>query len=214
MVGLGDEAIRFVGLKSILVIGLFALGCGAGTDKREKQLQKELGETPQRLANLAGKVTVDGAPPAFGSEHPVQVILYDLKNPPTPANPPLYTLCSDDGSFKFMARATESGVPEGSYVVLFAALKHARVGAYREPDALKNLYNDPDKNQEDPNFKIDSEGPRQGRLRIRSETCRQLPDRLSRSARHHSAWVCKKKVTRRFGIRENARKLPFRTSPG
>jgi hypothetical protein len=159
MFALGDEAIRFVGLKLIVVIGLFALGCGGGPDKREKQLQKELGETPQKLANFAGRVTVDGVAPAFDSEHPVEVILYDLKNPPTPAKPPLYTLCSDDGSFKFMARATEPGVPEGSYVLLFAALKHARVGAYREPDALKNLYNDPDKNQEDPHYKIELTAP-------------------------------------------------------
>jgi hypothetical protein len=58
-----------------------------------------------------------------------------------------------------MSRATVPGAPEGSYVVLFAALKHARVGAYKEPDALKNLYNDPDKNQEDPNFRIDLNTP-------------------------------------------------------
>ncbi len=159
MVGPGDEAIRCGKLKVVLLIGLFALGCGASTDKREKRVQTELGETPQRLANFGGRVTVDGATPAFGSEHPIQVILYDLNNPPTPAKPPVYTLCSDDGSFKFMARVAEPGVPEGSYVVLFAALKHARVGAYREPDALKNLYNDPDKNQENPRYKIEVKAP-------------------------------------------------------
>jgi hypothetical protein len=160
MLGIGQMAVRFVGLKAALVIGLLAIGCGGEkTDPREKQLLKELGEAPKTLANVAGRVTVDGQAPAFGPENPVQVILYELNNPPTPAKPPLYALCSEDGSFQFMARAREPGAPEGSYVILFAALKHARIGSYKEPDALKNLYNDPDKNQEDPNFKIDLKAP-------------------------------------------------------
>jgi hypothetical protein len=157
MPGIDGEAVYSAGRIATLIIGLFAIGCGGGVDPREKKVAKELGETPPTLANLAGKVTVDGLAPAFGPEHPLQVILYDAKNPPP--SPPLYALCSEDGSFRFMSRTTQPGVPEGSYVILFAALKRGRPGVYKEPDALKNLYNDADKNQEDPNFKIDLKAP-------------------------------------------------------
>jgi hypothetical protein len=54
------------------------------------------------------------------------------------------------------------GAPEGSYVVLFVALKHSLLGrqqGYHEPDALQNRYNDPDKNAANPEFKVDVKPP-------------------------------------------------------
>jgi hypothetical protein len=160
MLGIHEHGARFVALQAVLIIGLFTIGCGGeNANQKEKRLLKEYGQAPRTLANLAGKVTVDGLPPAFGPEHPLQVILYDLKHPPTRASSVLHVICAQDGSFQFMKSATEPGAPEGSYVILFAALKQAGIDAYKAPDALKNLYNDPDKNQQDPSFKIDLTAP-------------------------------------------------------
>lgn len=50
------------------------------------------------------------------------------------------------------------GVKTGTYVVTFAQPK--LVGERRRgPDALENLYNDPDKNAQVPEFKIDHQAP-------------------------------------------------------
>jgi hypothetical protein len=57
------------------------------------------------------------------------------------------------------------GVPTGSYVVLFAELiptplmATKRSKGLRGPDGLMNLYNDPDRNKQDVQFKIDITPP-------------------------------------------------------
>jgi hypothetical protein len=145
-----------------LLIGesLFISGCGRESgDKAEERLMKLNGQQPLTLAKFAGKVTIDGQVPEVDAEHPLHVILYNLKEPPTLERPPIATICEPDGSFQFGTRKRGDGVPQGEYVVLFAELKHARLASYREPDSLNNLYNDPDKNQETPEFKVDLKPP-------------------------------------------------------
>ena len=78
-------------------------------------------------------------------------MLYDPKQPATEAKPPRYAIVQNDGTFKF----GQGGVPPGSYVALFAELQRGRPGSFRGPDLLKNLYNDPDKNQNVENFKVE-----------------------------------------------------------
>lgn len=145
-----------------LLIGqsLFLSGCGRESgDQAEARLMKLNGQQPLTLAKFAGKVTIDGQVPETDAEHPLHVILYNIKNPPSLEKPPLAKKCEPDGSFEFGTRKKGDGVPAGEYIVLFAELKHARLVSYREPDALNNLYNDPDKNQEIPEFKVDLKPP-------------------------------------------------------
>jgi hypothetical protein len=89
--------------------------------------------------------------------------MYDLANPPASGSAPLNAIVNPaDGSFEFSTYAQGDGAPEGSYVVLFVALKHSLLGrqqGYHEPDALQNRYNDPDKNAANPEFKVDVKPP-------------------------------------------------------
>jgi hypothetical protein len=111
-----------------------------------------------RLAKFAGKVTVDGQPPSSEQGEPLLVMLYDRKQ--ADGNKlPLAIDCRKDGSFEFYTYVPGDGVPEGSYVVLFAQLSGAAASGRGQPDALKNLYNDPDKNAQDPQFVVDLKPP-------------------------------------------------------
>jgi len=152
-------SVRTVGT---VVLCLIAAGCGSGSQSAEQALQKQLdaanvSRTP--VSKFAGTVTVDGQPPSLGPSEKLVVILYDLKHPPTPDKRALTTTCDQKGHFEFSTFTRGDGVPPGSYAVLFAQL-HSQPGAgMLPPDGLKNLYNDPDKNAEKPEFKIDVSPP-------------------------------------------------------
>jgi len=124
---------------------------------------KEMNTTRQPTAKFAGTVTIDGKVPRDAIKQGVMIMLYDPKNPPAPGKAPLNAIVNHaDGSFEFSTYSQGDGAPEGSFIVLFAALKHTLLGkqpGYHEPDALKNLYNDPDKNAEHSEFKIDIASP-------------------------------------------------------
>jgi hypothetical protein len=133
---------------------LFAAGCSESADQAIERRRKEYNEPAPTLAKFSGKVTVDSQPPEVEPDHSLLVFLYDPKNPPTPAKPARFTACQKDGSFQF-----GDGVAPGSYVVLFAELRHGRPGHFRGPEVLKNLYNDPDKNGAIEGFKVDLSPP-------------------------------------------------------
>jgi hypothetical protein len=145
------------------LVGVLAAGCG-GTSSADQALDQQLkasNATREVVARFAGKVTIDGQPPAPGTKEATVVILYDPTNPPSPRKPPRFTYCGKEGQFEFHTYARGDGVPVGSYVVLFAQLKTGGRGSpgFKPPDALKNLYNDPDKNALIPEFKIDHTAP-------------------------------------------------------
>jgi hypothetical protein len=72
--------------------------------------------------------------------------------------------CQSDGRFAFTTYSSGDGLPAAKYIVLFAELKTHR-GNYLPPDKLNNLYNDPDKNRERPEFNIDlTTGPKTNQL--------------------------------------------------
>jgi hypothetical protein len=149
----------------VAMLALLNLGCGKsdGVNTAMDQQMKELNVQKQSVAKFAGHVTIDGKSPREAYPKQVLVVmLYDPKNPK--GGGPLHTICRNDGEFEFSTYERGDGVPPGSYVVLFAELNHPLMGSKRAkrlkgPDSLMNLYNDPDKNAENPRFKIDLAEP-------------------------------------------------------
>lgn len=164
MLGISRDAFRSLEVISLCaLVGVLAVGCG-GTSSANQALDQQLkasDATREVVAKFAGKVTVDGLPPAPGPKESLVVILYDPTNPPSPEKPPRFTFCGKEGGFEFHTYLRGDGVPVGSYVVLFAQLKTGGRGSlgFKPPDALKNLYNDPEKNALVPEFKIDHTAP-------------------------------------------------------
>ena len=148
----------------MLALSVFGCGKSDGVDRAMEQQMKELNVSRVAVAKFAGTVTIDGKSPveAFPKQTLV-VLLYDPKNPT--AKTPLHANCSPDGNFEFHTYSRDDGVATGSYVVLFAALKRPLMPVgkasqiYQGPDGLMNRYNDPDKNAQDPRFKIDLTEP-------------------------------------------------------
>jgi hypothetical protein len=142
---------------------LCALAAAAGCSRMqspEARIQKALAISGMKASpqyRIAGSVTIDGTPPEFKErkQHLVAV-LYDPEKPDIPmANRP-HTLVKADGHFTF----TEDGVVPGHYVLAFAVLRRKGPGNFIGPDAINNLYNDPDVNAKDhPELVIEHKAP-------------------------------------------------------
>jgi hypothetical protein len=146
---------------SLLVVGLMLAGCGRreSADQALDRALKDTNKTREATAQFSGKVTVDGLKPALGKGQSLVVMLYDpQKPPPNRQIMPRSTRCRPDGSFAFNTYGTDDGVPVGNYIVLFAVLKPAKNG-FHGPDGLKNLYNDPEKNEKVPDYHIELKPP-------------------------------------------------------
>ncbi|HXY37715.1 MAG TPA: hypothetical protein VEI07_26050 [Planctomycetaceae bacterium] len=143
--------------------GLFVAGCGSKPGQSLDDQLREMKTSRQRTGKFAGTVTIDGLPPREAVKDGVRIMLYDPKNPPAENSVPLNAVVDfKDGSFEFTTYSQGDGVPVGKYIVLFVALKHSLLGrqqGYHEPDALKNLYNDPDKNEQNPQFNVEVTEP-------------------------------------------------------
>jgi hypothetical protein len=139
---------------------LVAAGCGGGPSADES-LNKALagtGISKEPVFPLAGKITIDGQPPA-GRKEPVIVMLTDPdKLDVPPINRPL-TECDSQGHFEFATYTAGDGVRGGIYVITIAQFKNAKKRGYLGPDRLKNLYNDPEKNAKQAEFKIEHKSP-------------------------------------------------------
>jgi hypothetical protein len=148
----------------LALVGALAIvgeGCGSGTQTAQQALERQYKDNPLlarvSLAKFAGKVTVDGQPPA--KETVIVVMLNDPKKP-TPRNGPnLYTVATPEGTFEFSTGIKGDGTFPGSYVVTFAKLHPHGPRAYFPPDELKNLYNDPVKNAEKQEFHVELTPP-------------------------------------------------------
>jgi hypothetical protein len=161
------EAIRPTKLlAAVAMLTLSVFGCGGkdGVDRAMEEQMKELKVTRVAVGKFAGNVTIDGK--STGEAFPKQtvvVILYDPKNPT--AKSPLHANCGPDGKFEFHTYSRDDGIPTGTYVVLFAALKRPLLAigkgarTYQGPDGLMNRYNDPDKNAQDERFKVEVTEP-------------------------------------------------------
>jgi len=131
------------------------------------------------LAKFSGKITIDGKPPKKDCK--LFVILTDPKHLDENAHgilPKYFAVCDDEGKFGFSTYAWHDGVAVGKYVVTFVELHpQARSGSGRakalkggapspsggtrfgQPDELKNLYSDPDKNIDVTKFFLDLQPP-------------------------------------------------------
>jgi len=144
-------------------------GCGRGKSDKDAvdQFFKD-NPTAKRstVARFAGTVTVDGQPPEKGGDYKLFILLNDpnhLEKLPT-----RHAEVADNGSFTFTTYLSGDGVPVGKYIVEFVQLhlprQRQRQGqgvarTYVGPDRLKNLYNDPEKNRDNPEFVVEVTQP-------------------------------------------------------
>jgi hypothetical protein len=135
-------------LIALFILISLAAGCGESADQAVARRKKELNIKDEPTAKFSGTVTIDSQPPQLAAGQKLLVFLFDPKNPPKAGKPPRYTVVRPDGTFEF------HDVAPGSYVVLFAEFRGGRPGVFHGPDALKNLYNDPDKNATQDAFKV------------------------------------------------------------
>jgi hypothetical protein len=137
---------------------LLVAGCSGG-QSADQALDKSLAAVGQQRTTvypLAGRVTVDGAPPQL---EPGERIIVMLEDPAKPGTRGPYVPVDDSGEFTFQSYAAADGLQPGTYIVTFAKLRKKR-GGYVGPDGFHNLYNDPEKNQtEYPDFKIEHQAP-------------------------------------------------------
>jgi hypothetical protein len=156
---------RRAGRRSPLLLAgllLWAVGCSGAAQTATQALERQYQENPQlqrpNLAKFAGRVTVDGGPPAKGTI--MVVILHDRKQPYVDGNKPRqYAVCQPGGQFQFSTSLGGDGTLTGSYVVAFAQLHPRGKRGFFPPDELKNLYNDPEVNVQKPEFVVELNPP-------------------------------------------------------
>jgi hypothetical protein len=110
------------------------------------------------VAALSGRVTIDGQHPSSILKEKSQklvVMLYDVSKPDQRPDRRPHVDANSDGSFRFSSYGIGDGAPPGTYVFVFAVLTDEKKHGYVGPDELKNLYNDPKKNEKIPEFRID-----------------------------------------------------------
>jgi len=139
-----------------ILLATLAIGCGSRHQTAEQALQAQLklsGVEKQAVISLAGRVTIDGQPPGSDT-NAVVVMLNDPQKPNLPLLQRPHTMCEPSGVFSFSTYVGGDGFPPADYVVTFAVLVDNRRGLLG-PDQMKNLYNDPEKNKDNPEFHID-----------------------------------------------------------
>jgi hypothetical protein len=150
-------------LPGALVLALTIAGCTRqqSADQALAKAYEATGGSRQEVARFAGTVTVDQQAPTTSGPSQTLVILYDPRHPDSSKKSPLYAACDESGHFEFTTYGKGDGVPPGTYIVLFAQLRMNTWGqmGYSAPDELKNEYNDPDKNEKDPEFKVEVAPP-------------------------------------------------------
>ena len=154
---------------ALCLLALCLPGC-SGRKSEKEAVDQYFKDNPtakrSNVARFAGTVTVDGQPPEKGGDYKLFVLLNDPNN--LQKLPTRYTEVDDDGKFSFMTYMAGDGVPVGKYIVEFAQLhlprQRQRQGqgvarSYVGPDKLKNLYNDPEKNRDNPEFVVEVTQP-------------------------------------------------------
>ncbi len=164
------------GCLALLLAVIVVPGCGSGRQSESQALDEYFKNNPkskrESVAKFAGRVSVDGQPPAKDTK--LFVILNDPDHPQRPdKEPPAhFTPCDAEGNFEFTTYLKGDGVAVGKYVVTFVELHTPKaqsgphpMGApnftkkYVGPDGLKNLYSDPQKNKGEATFLVDIQPP-------------------------------------------------------
>jgi len=155
MTRIGRKLLGTCGLAALAVLTLLPSGCSRGPSTQQAvdtQLES-LHLQREPLGRFAGKVTIDGQPPTFERGKVLLIMLYDQTHPEK-NKPALYATCQPGGKFTFYTYTAGDGVPLGTYVVLFAQLAASRGRGLVQPDGLKNLYDDPEKNSQNKDFVV------------------------------------------------------------
>lgn len=162
-----------------LLVSLVAVsalpGCNRADGPRADQIE-QVKNLPNKVpvAKFAGHVRVDGQPPSQDGT------LFVILNDPQHLVPggKTYTNCDEQGHFVFTTYLTGDGAPTGKYVVTLVQFHLGGAGNghgatlvrppgmpgmlsqdYVGPDGLKNLYSDPEKNKDNPNFVVEVADP-------------------------------------------------------
>ena len=163
---LAHRAPLLLSLSALFTLATALAGC-SGRSSSEQSREEFYKQNPEiaahklQIGKCSGHVTVDGQPPPEGEC--LFVILMNPDKPETGAK--TNTICDTDGHFEFKTYEKGDGVPVGKYVAVFVALKRQKVKArapvvkFIGPDALNNLYNDPEKNKDNPTFVVDVTKP-------------------------------------------------------
>ena len=164
----------------VLLVAATVAGCtGSNRKTPEEQLDETFRNNPElkrlQLAKFQGHVTVDGQPPEPDSN--LFILLLDAEKFQDPKAPHYQTRVKESGDFAFSTYLTDDGVPVGKWVAILVDPRPGRTGANGQrlggtglagggfmrqiggADALKNLYNDPEKNLKDPAFVINLQAP-------------------------------------------------------
>jgi hypothetical protein len=138
---------------------LTAAGCNRSPtpDESIDKGLKEAGLTKVTAYPLAGKVTIDQQPLQLAQGQRLVLMLNDPQKPDELWTQKPFVEANSEGDFTFGTYRKGDGIKAGKYVVTFAVLKRKGKKGLAGPDQLKNLYNDPDKNQQ--NFNIDHQAP-------------------------------------------------------
>jgi hypothetical protein len=150
--------------KLALCVGLACVTCTgcSGQQSSDQALNNAIGGaglSKDAISPLAGQVTVDGRPPELARGQRLIVMLNDPQKLDTPSMAKTYVETSSQGEFVFTTYKKGDGVKPGKYILTFAILKKAGKRGMEGPDQLKNLYNDPEKNDKIPEFVIDHKAP-------------------------------------------------------
>jgi hypothetical protein len=137
------------------------LGCGrtqsSGAGLNNALATAAMGKEP--VYPLAGKVTIDGAPPQLDKRDSLVVMLNDADRLDAPSLKKKYVQTDQEGAFSFSTYAPNDGLKAGKYVLTFAVLKDRSKIGMLGPDKLHNLYNDPDENSKVAAFVIEHQAP-------------------------------------------------------
>jgi hypothetical protein len=158
-----------------LVVSLLVLavsGCNKNGGLRPDQIE-QVANLPNKVpvARFAGHVSVDGQAPS--QDGTLFLILNDPQH--LVKGGTTYTSCDENGNFTFTTYLPGDGAPTGKYVLTFvqfhlggAAARGGRNPGVRSlslsqdyggTDGLQNLYSDPEKNKDNPNFVVEIAQP-------------------------------------------------------
>jgi hypothetical protein len=145
---------------AIVACAIFAtFGCGKSDNQASLDaLLKEAGDNRASLYPLAGRVTIDGRPAHYVKPQRLVMMLYDPTRPDLPSFKRPCKDVSPEGTFAFGTYTKGDGLQPGKFIVAFAVLEVTNRGLLG-PDQLQNLYNDPEKNSANPEFRINHQAP-------------------------------------------------------
>jgi hypothetical protein len=145
-----------------LIAAFVLAGCGrqSSTQALDSAL-KQAGMHRESVCPLAGTITIDGLSPQFQKQADrLVVVLHDPDKLDTPVFQKVHVNATGTGEFAFTTYEKDDGVKPGKYIITFSVLERRGKRGLLGPDKLKNLYNDPEKNEKlGPPFVIDHQAP-------------------------------------------------------